>query len=206
MRAFRFGVVGCIVVCAIAVGGCRDEAAPGTTMTTGASAPASRSVTPSAPASPAGPSTLSDGQVLDVVHTANMGEMAQAQLAQEKAVDSRVKELAAMMLRDHGAADTEGQSIASSESLTMMGSPTSTGIVQDGGRVLDLLRSKPDREFDVAYVDAQVSEHQAVLGIIDAQLTPSAMDGQVKAYLSGVRSKVAQHLAHAQKLQADLRR
>jgi putative membrane protein len=147
---------------------------------------------------------LSDGQILEVTHVANAGEIAQAKLAQTKASDARVSKLATMMIADHTEADNKGAELARTEGLTLLASTTSSDIKTDGGRILADLSSKSGAAFDKAYVDAQVKEHTAVLRTIDDQLLANAKDGQVQALIQTIRSKVAEHLVHAQKVQSEL--
>jgi len=125
---------------------------------------------PSAPAEV--PQELTDEQILQITHTANLGEIAQAKLAQSKTTDPRVRKLAAMMLEDHTAADTKGMAIARKESLTPAPSATSTSIDSD--------------------VESATSTLQSENG---------AKDADVKAFLAEVRPKIAMHLQHAQDLQ-----
>jgi putative membrane protein len=147
------------------------------------------------------PMELTDEQILQITHTANLGEIAQAKLAQSKTRDARVRKLAAMMLKDHTAADAEGMAIAKRENLTPAPSATSTSIAGDVETATSTLRAENGVAFDKGYVDTQVKEHQAVLEVIDQKLLPSAKDPEVKAFLAEVRPKIAMHLQHAQDLQ-----
>jgi putative membrane protein len=150
------------------------------------------------------PSLLSGGQILEVTHAANAGEIEQAKLAQTKSSDTRVNKLATMMIADHTNADTAGAELARMEGLTLLDSTTSSGIKTDGGQILADLTAKSGAAFDKAYVDAQVKEHTAVLGIVDNQLIPNAKDAQVRALIQTIRSKIAEHLVHAQNVQSEL--
>jgi putative membrane protein len=195
--------------------GCRDTPPPPPT-TTGASTPAAQpaepapaaTMDPTDPTAPAGgtPTSafLSDAQILQVTHTANSGEIAQANLAQEKTKDARVKKLAQMMISDHSDADKRGGDLAQKENLMLTDSPVSMNVKSDGDQIMDDLRGKTGKDFDKAYVAAQVKEHQAVLDAIDGKLLPNAKDDEVKSFLRAVRPKIEQHLKHAQKLDADL--
>jgi putative membrane protein len=186
------------VACAAA---CRDDAPPSTTTLSAAGASNSSLgfVAKGAPTF-----SLSDAQILEVTHVANAGEIAQAKLAEQKSSDARVKKLAAMMITDHTDADNKGAELARNEGLALAASTTSSSVKSDGGHILADLSSKSGADFDKAYVDAQVSEHTAVLRALDNQLIPNARDGQVQALLQTIRSKVAEHLTHAQTLRSEL--
>jgi putative membrane protein len=185
-----------------------------TPATTSASLPTAAPATPPAPtgASPStaeaaqAPTALTDEQVLEVTHTANRGELEQAKLAQSKAKDGRVKKLAAMMLKDHGAADAKALAVGRKNNLTLAPSATSTTLEADAQVTTSSLGSQTGMDFDKGYVDAQVKEHQAVLDIIDHKLMPSAKNADVKAFLEEVRPTVAMHLQHAQDLQVAMQK
>jgi putative membrane protein len=152
---------------------------------------------------PAAQPLLSDEQILQIVHTANEGEIAQAKLAKGKAQDARVKKLAAMMIQDHSAADHKTMALAKKLNGP---TPSATGasLENDAQSNTTTLESESGADFDKGYVDTQVKEHQAVLDLIDQQLLPDAKDADVKTFVTGVRAKVAKHLHHAQELQAAL--
>ncbi len=146
--------------------------------------------------------TLTDEQIVEITHTANAGEIEQARLAQTKAKDGRVKRLAAMMIKDHSDADMKGMKLAKKASLTPSDSPTSTSLKSDAESNTASLKTQTGADFDKAYVDTQVKEHQAVLDMIDEKLSPNAKNADLKAYLTDVRAAVAMHLQHAKDLQS----
>jgi putative membrane protein len=178
-----------------------------TTATTSSSLPTPAPAEAQAP-NPAAevPMELTDEQILQITHTANLGEIAQAKLAQSKTRDARVRKLAAMMLKDHIAADAKGMGIAKRENLTPAPSATSTSIAGDVENATSTLRAQNGVAFDKGYVDTQVKEHQAVLEVIDQKLLPSAKDPDVRAFLAEVRPKIAMHLQHAQDLQSAMQK
>jgi putative membrane protein len=149
---------------------------------------------------------LTDEQILEVTHVANQGEIDQAKLAQSKSANARVKKLAAMMLKDHTAADAKGMAVGRKGNLTPAPSSTSTAIQTDAQSATSTLSSQTGVDFDKAYVDTQVKEHQAVLDVIDQKLLPNAKNPDVKAFLTEVRPKIAMHLQHAQDLQSALQK
>jgi putative membrane protein len=149
---------------------------------------------------------LSDGQILQITHFANSGEVAQANVALSMTKDARVRAFAKMMVSDHGDADVHGAEIAKKEGIVLADSPASASLKSGGDAELADLKGRNGTDFDKAYVDAQVKEHQDVLDGIDTKLLPNAKDLELKAYLMEVRVKVAEHLAHARKLQSDLKK
>lgn len=149
---------------------------------------------------------LSDGQILEVVHTANVGEIEQAKLALSKATDARVRGLARMMVQDHSQADKKGMVLAKKNGIERDTSPTNEVLQSDAEGATRSLKAGPATTFDLDYVNTQVHEHQAVLDTIDQKLIVSASNPDLKAYLVEVRAAVASHLQHAEDLQKVLQK
>jgi len=145
----------------------------------------------------------SDAQIAEVVDAANNGEMAQAREALSKAKSARVKQFAEHMITDHGQAERKLRTIDAKNHITPQDSAMSDKIKQNGDQVMLTLKASNGSDFDKAYIDAQVDQHQKVLDQIDRDI-PQAQSADLIAYLKGVRTKVAGHLKMAQDIQASL--
>jgi putative membrane protein len=66
------------------------------------------------------------------------------------------------------------------------------------------LKGLSGAEFDKAYIDNEVTYHQAVLDAVDKTLIPSASNADLKALLVKVRPAFVAHLEHAKKVQGSL--
>jgi putative membrane protein len=151
-----------------------------------------------------GGTILTDEQVLQFAHTANVGEIDQARLALSKSKDTRVRDLAQMMIRDHTQSDNKGAVVAKKDNLTRAPSRANDSLRSDAEGATRTLRTEPDAEFDKNYVDTQIREHQALLDSLDQKLIANVKSADVKAYLIEVRAAAASHLQHAQDLRTDL--
>jgi putative membrane protein len=173
-----------------------------------APAPAAVEPLPAAPADapPAAPTaaSLGDDQILHVLHTANAGEIEQGKLAQQKAKNARVKRFAAMMVKDHTDADNKARDVAKKAKVSMTPSDVSKNLESEAKQMTSSMSSQKGTEFDRAYIDAQVKEHQAVLDLIDKQLLPNAKSEEVKSLLQTLRPKIEGHLKEAQDIQKNL--
>ena len=149
---------------------------------------------------------LTDGQILQITHTANAGEIEQAKVALSKTKDARVRSLAQMMVRDHSQADSKGMVLAKKESLDREPSPTNDALESDAQGATRTLKAEMGGDFDKDYVDTQIKEHQAVLDVLDQKLIVGATNANLKAYLSEVRAAVASHLQHAQDVQRNMQK
>jgi putative membrane protein len=149
---------------------------------------------------------LTDGQILEVTHTANTAEIEQAKIALVRSKDARVRQFAQMMVRDHTQADDKGIVVARKYNLERQQSPASDSLRSDADGATQTLKADALADFDKDYVDTQVREHQAVLDTLDQKLIPTAQDPGVKSYLLTIRAAVASHLQHAEDLQRALQK
>ena len=154
--------------------------------------------------SPSPASTLTDEQILYVLHAANMGEMEQARMAQKKAKNARVKRFAATMLKDHGEADSTGNDVAKKVRASLTPSESSNRLENEAKQLSAVMSNQNGADFDRAYMNAQVKEHRAVLDTIDRELLPAVTSPDVKELLKTVRAKVEGHLPEAEQIQKGL--
>jgi putative membrane protein len=140
--------------------------------------------------------TLSDEQIAGITDAANSGEIAQAKLAQTKSKDPQVKHFAAMMINHHGAAKLKQAKLK----ITDAYSAEEATLKADADSTLDTLKKDTGKEFDKAYIDAQVDGHQKVLDTINQKL-PNVKNPDLKAYLDEIKPRVEQHLKEAKEMQ-----
>lgn len=148
--------------------------------------------------------TLTDAQIVKIVHTANDGEIQQAKEAEKQSSNPDVKNFAKMMIDQHMQVNKDLSKVAKSEHIKPQNSTDASSLKQGAESTLSSLKSLKGADFDRAYVTAQVKAHQDVLDSIDNNLLPNAKDAKLQAMLQKVRPSVAMHLQHAKKLQTDL--
>ena len=162
----------------------------------------SASTTPE-PAKPA-EKPLTDGEIVQVTSAANNGEIEMAQLAAKSATNADVKSFAAMMLTQHRDMETKGKALATKAKITPADNDASTALKSDVASVVTNLKSQKGKEFDKAYMEAQVKAHRDVLNLFDNKLLPNAQNGDLKTLLTDARGHVAAHLAKAEEIQGKL--
>jgi len=148
--------------------------------------------------------SLTDSQILYVLHAANVSEIEQARMAQTKAQNARVKRFAAMMLEDHGQADAKANEVAKKTQSSLAPSQTSERLESDAKQLSSKVAAQQGSDFDRAYIDAQVKGHRAVLQSIDRELLPAVRSTEVKDLVQTVRAKVEGHLTEAEQIQKGL--
>lgn len=85
-----------------------------------------------------------------------MAEVEMGKLAQEKAVNAKVKDFATMMVNDHSKINDELKALASSKGITLPGV-----LDQKEQDAKDKLSGKSGANFDKAYVSMMIDDHKS---------------------------------------------
>jgi putative membrane protein len=149
-------------------------------------------------------SAPTDGQIAMIVVVADTVDVDYGKLAAKKTSNQAVKEFAETMVRDHTAVNDKAVALAKKLGVTPAESDASKSIKSDGKKELAKLKGLKGTEFDKAYVDNEVSYHEAVIGLLDKTLIPSTRNAELKSLLESGRPIFAAHLEHAKKLQASV--
>lgn len=148
-------------------------------------------------------SFTSDGQIVGFLDAVNKAEIDQAHVALQKAKDPQVKAYAQMMITQHGQAQQNmKRSIGSN--ITAETTPQVTQLQSDTQSKLSDLQQKSGADFDRAYIDLQIQEHQQVINTLDSQLLNAARDSQLKQQLTALKPELQHHLQRAQAIQTHL--
>src|SRR5262245_32943800 len=153
--------------------------------------------------SPAGAPT--DPQIAMIVVTADNVDIAAGKLAAKKSTNPKVKEFAESMVRDHTSVNKQATDLAKKLNLTPEQSPTSQSLKSDGDKMLTKLRGLKGAEFDKAYIDNEVTYHEAVIKALDETLIPNAKNSDLKALLESGKPIFVSHLDHAKEVQSSLK-
>ena len=157
------------------------------------------------PAAPPPPPPRADAEIAAVVKAANDGEIETSKLAKTHAKDKKVKEFAAMMVKDHTAANKRQASLIKKAKIEAKDSDMSTRLAADAkSRVETLKGFEKGVAFEKAYIDAQVEMHTTVLTAIDTQMMPGVQNPDLKAELTTTRTAVEAHLNMVKEIQAGL--
>jgi Domain of unknown function (DUF4142) len=89
--------------------------------------------------------------------------------------------------------------------VTPEDNPTSQSLKAGGEKNVTNLKTLKGAAFDKAYLDNEVTYHQAVLDALDKTLVPNASNAELKALLVKVRPAFVAHLEHAKQLQSTLK-
>ncbi len=123
-----------------------------------------------------------------------MGEVAIAKLAEQKATDPQVKNLAKKLLDDHNKADDQLKDIASKQNITLPSDMSQ----QDKDRV-DRMSKLSGKQFDDAFLKEQVKDHQKDIRAFQNEAN-NGQDPQLKQWAQNNLSVLRDHLKMTQNL------
>jgi putative membrane protein len=167
-------------------------------------APAAQgSAAPAPTPAPAG-STMNDAEIAAIVVAANQVDIEAGQLALKKSNNPEVKKFAERMVTDHTAVNQAAVELVTKLKVTPQESEASKSLAAGGSTMRANLEKLEGAAFDRAYVDNEVAYHEAVIGVLDTQLIPSASNKELKDALVGAKPAFDAHLQHAKQIQSAL--
>lgn len=128
-----------------------------------------------------------------------MAEVELGKLAQEKASNAKVKDFASMMVKDHGKANEELKTIASSRNIVLP-----AALDQEHKTKLEELKLKSGADFDKAYAAAMVEGHQKTLTLMEDG-SANLKDAELKGFAARTVPVVKHHLDLINSIQSELK-
>lgn len=125
------------------------------------------------------------------VANAGMKEVALSQLAQQNATNQRVKDFAAMMIKDHTDVGNKLKDIASAKNITL---PAKVG--DDAQKDIDKLGKKTGADFDKDYMHMMVQDHKKAVDDFKKAST-DCKDPDLKNFAINTLPAVIMHLDSA---------
>jgi putative membrane protein len=148
---------------------------------------------------------VNDAQIAHIVVTANQVDIDAGKLAASKGTNPEVKKFGQQMVTDHTGVNKQATELVTKLKVKPEDNPTSQSLKESGEKTMARLKGLSGAEFDKAYIDNEVTYHQAVLDAVDKTLIPSASNAELKALLVKVRPAFVAHLEHAKHLQASMK-
>lgn len=148
--------------------------------------------------------TLTDGQIMHILKTADEGEVDLGKLAKSRAQNKDVKEFAKQMVDEHKKNEKEGKDIAKKTKVEMTKNDTSTSLEKMVDTEESNLKKLKGADFDKAYIGNQITMHKQLLDDLNQKLIPAAQSPELKTHLENTKSHVEKHLTRAQQIQDSL--
>lgn len=153
---------------------------------------------------PAQDTAPNDAQIASIVVTANQVDINAGKLAGSKGSNKEVKAFARQMVTDHSGVNKAATELVTKLKVKPQDNSTSASLKSDGEQNVKKLKGLKGAPFDKAYIDNEVTYHQAVIDAIDKTLIPNAKNEELKALLVKVRPAFVAHLEHAKQIQTSL--
>ena len=150
---------------------------------------------------PAG--TVDATGVLSQVAVANQTEIQQAEAAAKKATEPTVKQFATQIARDHKANSKELEQLAAKVGATL-GDRDAQAATESQSATMGELAGKTGKDYDQAFIEAQIQAHEQNIDKIRNQLLPASDNPEVREYLQQTAAAMEGHLASAKQLKQDL--
>lgn len=179
-----------VAVATLALAGCqRNETAesPGQTEPVNAAQDAMSAAVGAASSATLGQTT--EGFVTNAA-ISDMYEIESGKLAQEKGQSQAVKDLGAMMVKDHTATSTEMKPLAQAANVTL---PTQMDERRQG--MIDNLRAANGADFDKTYISQQIAAHEEALNLHNGYGQDGG-DAGLKAFAAKTAPIIQKHLEH----------
>jgi putative membrane protein len=148
--------------------------------------------------------SINDAQIAHIVVTANQVDIDAGKLAASMATNPDVKKFGQQMVTDHTGVNKQAVALATKLVVKPEDNPTSESLKASGEKNVANLKTLKGAAFDKAYIDNEVTYHQAVIDALDKTLIPNAKNEELKALLVKTRPAFVAHLEHAKKIQASL--
>lgn len=151
---------------------------------------------------PAPQPAAGDSEALSTLSAVNKHEIAAAELAQSKTIDSATMDYAKMLRTDHTANLKKVEEISQMTKAPIAETPSVKQLKDETSAERDTLAKLDGPAFQTAYLDAMIKGHANVQSMIDSKLLPGATDVAVQQHLRNTRASVAKHLDQAKQLRA----
>jgi putative membrane protein len=158
----------------------------------------------SAAAQTGGTAKLNDPTIVAIFDAANSWDIETSQTALKKSHNKYVRQFAAMMVRDHKAVRQLGRDLAHKLHVTPTPPGKDFALYIDHVSAMKSLRATRGKAFDKAYIDHEVTYHQAVIDAVTNQLLPATTNADLKALEVKVAPSFQAHLAAGKTVQQQL--
>jgi putative membrane protein len=146
-----------------------------------------------------------DPQIVGIVVAANQIDIDYAKSALAKSKTKQVRDFAQQMVSDHSALQKSVFALGAKLKVTPAESDTSTALKAQAKEMTGKLKAARGKAFDMAYIDNEITYHQAVIDAVNKVLIPNAQNAELKSALSGAVPLFQGHLEHAKNVQAALK-
>lgn len=141
----------------------------------------------------------SDKAFMEKAAESGMAEVMFGKLAQTQGNSQKVKDYGMMMEKDHTKANQELMSLAKQQNITL---PTALPAPMQSD--YDALKKKSGNDFDKAFMDQMVADHQKVVALFETE-AKNGNNEEVRTWAERTLPTLKQHLEHAKEIRNNLK-
>jgi putative membrane protein len=149
-------------------------------------------------------SNLTDANIAAIVVEANKIDISAGKIALNRSDNQRVKEFAQRMVTDHKSVLDSAVKLVTRLGVTPQNNELVSLLAKQSTDHEAKLRKLSGREFNKLYIDHEIAYHEAVIGVVNSQLIPGAINQELKNVLISVLPAFDAHLAHCKSVQSSL--
>ena len=142
--------------------------------------------------------------VLSQMNVANTTEIQLGTVASKKASSAAVKRIARKLVADHSKNRDQVRALAQKLNVSLTPAQGGSVAAADSAAMPADLAGKSGAEFDRAFVQHEIDDHQSNVEKIESQILPSMQDEQIKAYLQKTVTEMQGHLSTLKQVQQQL--
>lgn len=147
---------------------------------------------------------LTDGQISQIILTADQAQIDAGLAAHDQALNSNVKDYADNSILAYTANMTELKKLEITTGIKPEDSEASKALKDETDKHLQDIKAQKGVGFDKAYIDNQVEMQQRYLESLDLALIPQAKNADIQSFLKTSRSSLESQLNAAKAIQAAL--
>lgn len=139
-----------------------------------------------------------DNEFIMKAAESGVAEVMLGKLAQDRAQSGDVRSYGKMMEKDHSDANRELQNIALKKGVQVP-----VKLSQKHQADYDALRQKSETEFDRAFMDQMIKDHEAAIALFENE-AKNGKDADIRSWAEKTLPVLREHLQHAKDVQAKI--
>ncbi|MDQ7049465.1 MAG: DUF4142 domain-containing protein [Enterobacterales bacterium] len=147
---------------------------------------------------------MTDANIAAIVVGANNIDISAGKIALKRSKNAQVRQFAQTMITDHTSVLEAAVALVTKLGVTPVNNDLVATLAAQSQQHEQHLNALSGKAFDKAYIDHEVAYHQAVIGVIEKQLIPSAKNAELKAMLVSVLPAFRAHLDHCKMIQSKI--
>ncbi len=144
------------------------------------------------------PAELNDLEIAHVAYTADNIDIRYAKIALEKSNDTKVREFAQTMIRDHEAVNEQALALLAKLGAEAQDNFLSQKLNSDADTIASELNGLAGAEFDKRYAENELAYHKAVNDLVENTFIPNIENAEVKDLFKAGLEIFKVHEGHAE--------